>query len=421
VEAKGKVGMVGAGLSGVAMARALAARGIPFDCFERRREVGGVCASSAPPRLDVSKERLQFSDWPMPASYPRLPSGRHLASYLRDYCGRFELRPRIQLGTEVRRAGRCLEGGWELELDSGERRTYSTLLIAAGRRGGLLPRAVPGGFAGEQREGWPPPRREELAARDVIIAGGGAEACDLATEASYVARSTVLAVRRPRYLLPQIALGRPLDAVPGRDYLRGKTLGRGSLSIALPRRLRGWLLGPLYAAVSSPALHGLPAVAGGAPIEAGALPAPQLLERLLHGRVEIRPAITRLDGEMVHFADGSAARAELIVWTGGQPQFPFLRPGPGGAAEPLLGVFAAPDLAFLGLVEPGAGSPTAIAELQAGWVAAHLTGEYALPSRGGNGPVRPAPRLRLVEQFEYARDVEREMRAGRRRARSRGA
>ncbi|HEX2393431.1 MAG TPA: NAD(P)-binding protein [Solirubrobacterales bacterium] len=411
---------MGAGLSGVAMARALAARGIPFDCFERRREVGGVCASPAPPRLDVSKERLQFSDWPMPATYPRLPSGRHLAAYLRDYCGRFELGPRIQLGTEVRWAGRRPEVGWELELDSGERRAYSTLLIAAGRRGGSHSRAVPGGFAGEQREGWPPSRREELAGRDVVIAGGGAEACELATEASYAARSTVLAVRRPRFLLPQIALGRPLDAVPGLDHLRGRALGRGRLSFSLPRRLRGRLLRSLHAAVSSPALHGLPAVPG-APTEAGAAAAPQLLERLLHGRVEIRPAIARLDGELVHFSDGSAARAELIVWTGSRPRFPFLHLGPADTADPLLSVFAAPDLAFLGLVEPVAGSPTAVAELQAGWVAAGLAGDYALPSRRGGGPVRPAPRLRPVEQFEYARDVEREMRAGRRRARSRAA
>jgi len=416
----GRACVVGAGLSGVAIARALAGRDVPFDCFDRRSEIGGLCASSAAPRLDVSKERLQFSDWPMPGSYPRLPSARHLAAYLRDYCDRFKLRARIQLESEVRRASRRAEGGWEVELDTGERRTYSTLLVAAGRRGRPLRRAVPGDFAGEQREGSPPPRREELAERDILVVGEGSEACELATEASYVARSTLLSLNRPLYLLPQIAAGRPLDSVPGLDYLRGKAVSWGGLSAPLSRRLRRRALEALHSVIAPPELYGL-VRRDVPPAEARMLPAPQLLERLLHGRVDVRAALTRLDGELVHFADGSAASVDLIVWCGSRPRFPFLPPASERATEPLLGVFASPDLAFFGLVEPVAGSPTAIAELQAAWAARALIGDYALPDVDRGAGACPGSRLMRVGQFEYARDVEREMNAGHRRARLRVA
>ncbi|HXR60362.1 MAG TPA: NAD(P)-binding protein [Solirubrobacterales bacterium] len=410
---------MGAGLSGLAAARALSARGVPFDCFDRRSAVGGVCRSEMAPRLDVSKRHLQFSDWPMPGSYPRLPAPRHLASYLSDYAERFDLRPHLRLRTEVRRASRRPEGGWEVELEGGERRSYSALAVAAGRRGRSRPRSLPGSFAGEEREGWPPPRREQLRGRDVVVVGDGPEAYEAATTASYVACSTSFSTRRPRYPLPQVVLGRPLDDLPGLDYLRGRPIGRGAASTALPRPVRQGALRALYGRFISPRSYGLPEPRE--PLaDAGAMLAPQLLERLLHGRIDVKPAVTRLAGDQVVFADGSAARADLVVWFGNRPHYPFLAEvdltSSGG--EPLLGACAGPDLFFLGLVEPVAGSPTAVAEVQASWLAAQLAGEYASPRPAGPGTAPRGLRLKRVEQHEYRRQVEREVRAGRRRARS---
>lgn len=411
--------IVGAGLSGLAAARALSARGIPFDCFDRRPAVGGVCRAGVAPRLDVSKQQLQFADWPMPGSYPRLPGPRHLASYLADYAERFGLRPHLHLRTEVRRARRRPGGGWEVELEGGERRTYAALAVAAGRRGRSWPAPVPGSFAGERRQGWPPPGREQLRGRDVVVVGGGTDAYEAVTTASYVARSISFSIRRPRYPLPQVVLGRPLDDLPGLDYLRGRPLGRGAASMVLPRPVRQGALRVLYGRFVSPRTYGLPEPRE--PLaEAGAMMAPQLLERLLHGRIDVKPALTRLDGDQVVFADGSAARADLLVWSGNRPHHPFLAEADltTSGDEPLLGTLAAPDLFFLGLVEPVAGSPTAVAEVQAGWLAAQLAGEYASAREDGFGSAPCRPRLKRVDQHEYCRRVKREVRAGRRRARS---
>ncbi len=361
--------IVGTGLFGVAAARALSRRGITFDCLD-----GDGDASDATPRLDVSRQHLQLAGWPMPASYPQLPSRRQLATYLAEYAARCGLSSRIRSGVEAR-AARPLPGGeWEIELRPDGRRRFAALLVAcAGRPTG--PPELPGEFAGEQTLS---ATTEALRDRDVVVAGAGAEACEVAVRASYVARSTRLAIRRAPYLLPQVVLGRPLDRSPGLPCLRGRGIGRGRLAARLPRRLRERLLAAWYRAWTSPALHGLPAP-GGAPGEVGAVPAAALLERLLHGRIEVRPAIERLAGDRALFADGSDAAADLIVWCDGPRRIPFLPPSAqpparGPDHDPLLDVFsaAAPNLAFLGPLEPLAGSPARLAEAQAQLVAARL-------------------------------------------------
>jgi hypothetical protein len=51
----------------------------------------------------------------------------------------------------------------------------------------------------------------------------------------------------------------------------------------------------------------------------------QLLYYVGHGRIKVVPNVARLDGDVVHFADGSAAPIELIVLAiGYNVRFPFL-------------------------------------------------------------------------------------------------
>jgi dimethylaniline monooxygenase (N-oxide forming) len=364
--------VVGAGLFGVATARALSRRGVAFECFDGGAERGATGA-----RLDVSRRHLQFAEWPMPASYPQLPGGRHLEAYLGEYAERFGLSRRIRHGVEVTAAAPLPGGEWEVELRPGGRRRFAALLVAETKSKPNPPPALLGEFAGEQALAG---ETEMLRGRDVIVAGAGREACELAVRASYVARSTRLSIRRAPYMLPQIVLGRPLDRSPGLPYLLGRGLGRGRAVVRLPRRLRQRLLGAWYRAWASPELHGLPAPAG-PPDEVGAVPAAALLERLLHGRIEVRPAIERLAGDRVRFVDGSSAAAELIVWCDGARRVPFL---PRWAQPPAgrrdddssLHVFseAVPNLAFLGPLDPLLGPPARLAEAQGRRVAAHLTG-----------------------------------------------
>ena len=155
--------VIGAGSSGIAAVKALHERGIPFDCFEKSDEVGGnwvfgnrngMSAAYRDLFIDVSRERMEYSDFPMPASYPDFPHHTHIARVLQRL--RRPLRPaRSDRLRDLGRPRRPRRGRvWEVLLDTGETRAYDALLIANGHH--WDPRwpepAFPGAdtFAGEQ-------------------------------------------------------------------------------------------------------------------------------------------------------------------------------------------------------------------------------------------------------------------------------
>ena len=105
-----KVCIIGAGCSGFTTAKALADRGIPFDCFDMSDQVGGnwvfknrngrsACYQSL--HIDTSKYRMQFEDLPIPSHFPDYPHHSQVLEYFNAYVDRFGLRKRITFTTEV--------------------------------------------------------------------------------------------------------------------------------------------------------------------------------------------------------------------------------------------------------------------------------------------------------------------------------
>src|SRR4026209_1067002 len=93
-------GLTGAGSSGIAAAKALHERGIPFDCFEKSDRVGGnwvfgnrngMSSAYRSLHINTSRERMQFSDFPMPESYPDFPHHTHIAAYFEAYVDHYGL------------------------------------------------------------------------------------------------------------------------------------------------------------------------------------------------------------------------------------------------------------------------------------------------------------------------------------------
>ena len=130
--------IIGAGSSGIAGAKVLAEHGVPFDCFELSDEVGGNWAfgnangmSSAYRSLHIntSRERMEYSDFPMPKSYPDFPHHTHIARYFDDYVDRFGIRDRIRFQTGVERAARRADGVWEITLDDGSTHRYYAFIL----------------------------------------------------------------------------------------------------------------------------------------------------------------------------------------------------------------------------------------------------------------------------------------------------
>jgi dimethylaniline monooxygenase (N-oxide forming) len=381
--------IIGAGSSGITAAKALADRGIPFDCFESSDKVGGnwvfgnrngMSSSYSTLHINTSRERMEYADFPMPVSYPDFPRHDQIARYFDDYVEHFGLRERISFDTSVEHARPCEDGGWEVTIEGDgavggrETRRYDALLVANGHH--WSPRwpepPIPGSFDGQQIHAHEYKEPNQLAGRRVVVVGMGNSAMDIAVDASYHALSTTLVARRGVHVVPKYILGRPLDAgvrpsrIPFTWLLRGMQLVTrltvGPMDrYGLPRP--DHRLGQAHPTVSS-----------------------RILDRLAHGAIAVKPEIAALAGERVRYADGSEERADLIVYcTGYKIAFPFLDERLISAPENRLVLYKRvfspehPGLYFIGFVQPW-GAIMPIAEQQSRLVAEHLMGGYALPS-----------------------------------------
>ena len=121
--------IVGAGSSGIAAAKALLDRGIPFDCFEKSDQVGGnwvfgnrngMSAAYRDLFINVSRERMSYGDYPMPTSYPDFPHHTHIKEYFDKYVDHFGLREHITFETGVEHASKREDGTWEAARTRGE-------------------------------------------------------------------------------------------------------------------------------------------------------------------------------------------------------------------------------------------------------------------------------------------------------------
>src|SRR3954447_12983374 len=217
--------VIGAGSSGIAAVKALAQRGIDFDCFERSDRVGGnwvfrnangVSSAYKSLHINTSRDRMAYSDFPMPAEYPDFPHHTQVAAYFDAYVDHFGLRERITFQTGVDRA-EPHEGGWRVTLDTGETRDFRALLVANGHH--WDPRwpepAFPGAedFTGVQMHShhYTGDDPELFAGRRVVVLGMGNSAMDIAGKAAQTAERVLVAARRGAWIVPKYVFGRPLD------------------------------------------------------------------------------------------------------------------------------------------------------------------------------------------------------------------
>ncbi len=430
--------VIGAGSSGIAAAKALRERGVPHTVFEASDRVGGVwvfgnrnglSAAYRGLHINTSRDRMEFSDFPMPKTYPDYPHHTQIAAYFDAYTDHFGLRESIRFRTRVEHARRDADGVWELELHDGSTERFDALLVANGHH--WNPRwpepRFPGSdtFSGTQMHAHDYREPEQLTGRRVVVLGMGNSAMDIAVESSYVAERTFLAARRGAWILPKYLFGKPTDQLPNDPRL---PVGMRMKAFEAMIRL----------AVGRPEKYGLPkpdhAFGQAHPTVSG-----RIIDRLQHGAITPKPNIARLDGDEVEFADGSRERVDVVVYcTGYRITFPFFDPDFIAAPDNRIELFRRvmhPDIDnvfFVALVQP-LGAIMPIAERQAQWIADHLRGEYLPPGRAEmlrdireeNDAMRrryvASKRHTIQIDFDdYLRDLERERLAGAERARAAG-
>src|SRR4051794_5189841 len=133
--------LIGAGSSGIAAAKTLHERGIPFDCYELSDRVGGnwvwgnrnnVSSSYKSLHINTSRTRMEYSDFPMPERYPDFPRHDHIAEYFDSYVDHFGFRDSIRFETGVERVERRDDGVFEVRIADGDTIEYDAVIVANG-------------------------------------------------------------------------------------------------------------------------------------------------------------------------------------------------------------------------------------------------------------------------------------------------
>ena len=383
--------MIGAGSSGIAACQVLNARGIAFDCFEKGSEVGGNWRfendngmSSAYRSLHINTSRglMAYKTYPMPDDYPDYPDHFQIARYFDDYVDHFGLREKIRFGTEVKSVV-PVAGEWGVTVEGsdgkGEELRYRAVLVANGHH--WDPRwpepAFPGveEFEGEQMHVHHYRETEVLRGKRVLVLGIGNSATDIAVEASRIAEKTFLAMRRGAYVMPKYLNGKPTDEAASKVLtMMPLPVQRFVLS-----RMLGMTAGDMTA-------YGLPQPDHKL-LEAHPTVSAELLSRLGHGDIAVRPNIDRFTGgRTVRFTDGGEEEIDLVVYcTGYKITFPFFDESTVSAADNRLSLYRRvasvehPGLYFIGFIQP-LGAIMPLAEAQSEWVADLLGGRGTLPS-----------------------------------------
>jgi dimethylaniline monooxygenase (N-oxide forming) len=432
------VALIGAGSSGIAVAKALHERGVPFDCFEASDRVGGnwvfgnsngMSAAYRDLHINTSRDRMEFSDFPMPKDYPDYPHHAQIAAYFDAYVDHFGFRDKILFRTKVERVVRLDGGGYDVTTGDGRTRRYDVVLVANGHHwDARWPEPAFDGsdtFQGRQLHAHSYVDNSIFEGRNAVVLGMGNSAMDIAVESSYVAQNTYLAARRGAWIVPKYVFGRPTDQLKNDPRV--------------PFKVRQWFMHKLIKSQTGDLTrYGLPEpdhkFGEAHPTVSG-----RILDRIQHGRVTPKPNIRRLDGRFVEFEDGSRVEADVVVYcTGYKITFPFFDEdfvsAPDNHIELFRRVFhpAYPDLAFVGLLQP-LGAIMPLAEAQGQWLADYLKGEYALPSPEEMAADIQADQAAMRKRYvaskrhtiqvdfaDYLLAVDKERRAGAERARTRG-
>ncbi|MEQ8585950.1 MAG: NAD(P)-binding domain-containing protein [Thalassobaculaceae bacterium] len=382
------IAIIGAGPSGLAATRWLKAKGLDPVVLEAGDDLGGQWNPHGPHtatwpgmRTNTSRVMTAFSDLDHPEGTPVYPTREQMHAYLLAYADRFGLRNSIRFGCRVERLRREEGGGWRLDWSTAQGREsarFDRVIVATGRQ---IEAAVPelaglDGFTGKLGARHTSAYRgpAEWQGASLLVAGCSISALEIAAELAHHAASVTVVYRRQRYVLPKQIVGVPTDHVM---FTRAAALMGEKLP---PEALAEGLKAQVLKVAGNPADWGAQVphdniFAAGITQSQGFLPA------VSEGRIATKPWIERIQGDTAHFADGSAARVDGILFgTGYSLSLPFLAPE---IAETLqldpvgMDLFAQtfhpdlPGLAFVGLYEL-IGPYLPVLELQARWVAESL-------------------------------------------------
>ena len=392
--------IIGAGASGIAVAKTLHQNGIAFDCFERGSAIGGNWRynndnglSSAYRSLHINTNRMvmAYSDYPMPTEYPMFPHHSQISQYFDNYVDHFGFRDKITFRTEVTDVTRMVAANGSMAYRVSTRpvgqdgqgevteRVYDYVIVANGHHWNprLPDPAFPGTFAGETIHSHDYKEPEQIAGKSLLVVGIGNSAVDIACEAARLHTGKVtISTRSGAYIMPNWLMGLPFDSLASPATAKlPMALQRFMLNVSL-RLAHGKQENYGVPKPDRPLLSEHPTVSQ------------DLLNMAGRGLIRFKPNIDHFEGHDVVFTDGTRDQFDMIVYaTGYKVTFPFFNEGFVNVEQTndlqLYRRVVHPDfpgLYFVGLVQP-LGAIMPLAETQAIWLAKLLKEECRLPDR----------------------------------------
>ncbi|MDT2005234.1 NAD(P)-binding protein [Rhodococcus opacus] len=313
--------VIGAGAAGVSALQQLRQAGHEVECFEKSDRVGGHWHTDYEAlHLITSRDMTMFEGFPMPEHYPHFPRRDQVREYIESYArhhGHYDL---INFDTEVLSVNPVAAGsgpvgsaGWRVTTSRGDEGIFDGVLVANGHLWSPKIPQVPGEFAGKQLHSSEYNNVGDLDGNRILVVGAGNSGCDIAVDVAQHRREADIVMRKGIYFQPKTYFGVPRQEVP--------FLGQFSPD-------EQDLLSRLLARVSigeNKNYPGMPEPEVRTLADGATTVNDLLLYWVHHGRVQIRPGITRFDGNTVHFSDGSARDYDSIIWaTGFNVNLPFL-------------------------------------------------------------------------------------------------
>ena len=251
----------------------------------------------------------------MPDDYPDYPGRLQILEYLRRFADTFGLRDGIRFGTEVTGATPLPGGGWSVTFGDGTTGEHAAIVATVGGQWLPVMPSYPGTFTGEllhSKDYW---SSELFRDRRVLVIGGGNSGFDIACDAAKVAARAALSIRRGYWVFPKHLFGQPVDAF-----------------VQQGPHLPNWVAQPLLAGIMRMVVgrqdrFGLPAP-DHKPLESHPVLNTQVFHYLSHGDLVMKRDVSRFDGDVVHFADGTSEAFDVVLCaTGFRHEVPFLPPG----------------------------------------------------------------------------------------------
>jgi flavin-binding monooxygenase-like protein len=315
-----RVAVVGAGPSGLVMARAARQAGAQVVVYERHSDVGGIWDpdNSGSPMYESahfisSRYASGFYGAPMPESFPDYPGYKLIRDYIRGFAAQFDLYRHVRLNTGVAQAEKVGET-WAVTDTNGRTESFTHLVSANGVTWHPRIPHYPGleTFTGEYRHSATFRHPSEFACRRVLIVGGGNSGVDIASDAARNAETAFWSVRRGYRIVPKHLFGVPLDRFDAE-----KSVPPG---ITIPGNLNDLV----DALVGDLSRFGLPApdhdVLTSHPIVNDAI-----VHHLSHGDIAGKPDVAEFRGDTVVFTDGSSEQIDLVLFaTGYDYRIPYL-------------------------------------------------------------------------------------------------